>query len=177
LLSIAFAVLLFAAFSIRTRGISGSLCSSRGRPRGIRNPKRRVPNLVARPLSPQALSDLLDRKPHLLRPLVEQLWPSPLATIDPAQRLGIDLSSLRTVEDCCRVLPIVLAGIARGEITPAEGVSPRGECASGCARSDGTHDLSVGGRLKRVRFRLTRIGCGVLPRGEIANDVFDIMMS
>jgi Family of unknown function (DUF5681) len=106
----------------RGRFAKGSSGNPRGRPRGIRNPKRRVPNLVARPLSPQALSDLLDRKPHLLRPLVEQLWPPPLAIIDPAQRLGIDLS-LRTAEDCCRVLPIVLAGIARGEITPAEGAS------------------------------------------------------
>jgi Family of unknown function (DUF5681) len=105
----------------RGRFAKGNSGNPRGRPRGIRNPKRRVPNLVARPLSPQALSDLLDRKPHLLRPLVEQLWPPPLATIDPAQRLGLDLSSLRTVEDCCRVLPIVLAGIACGEITPAEG--------------------------------------------------------
>ena len=107
----------------RGRFAKGKSGNPRGRPRGIRNPKRRVPDLVARPLSPQALSDLLDRKPHLLRPLVEQLWPPPLATIDPAQRLGIDLSSLRTVEDCCRVLPSVLAGIARGEITPAEGAS------------------------------------------------------
>ena len=44
-----------------------------------------------------------------------------LASIDPAVRLGIDLSSLRTVEDCRRVLSTVLAAIARGEIAPAEG--------------------------------------------------------
>jgi len=58
-----------------------------------------VPDLVARPLSAQALSKLLDRKPHLLRPLVMQLLPPPLTAIDPAERLGIDLSSLRTAED------------------------------------------------------------------------------
>ena len=78
-------------------------------------------DLVARPLSTEALSNLLDRKPHLLRPLVQQLLPPPLAPIDPAERLGIDLSSLRTVEDFQRLLPTVLAAIARGEITPDEG--------------------------------------------------------
>jgi hypothetical protein len=99
------------------KGSSGNL---HGRPRGIPNPKGRVPDLVARPMSPQALSDLLDRKPHLLRPLAAQLLPPPLASIDPAVRLGIDLSSLRTAEDFRRLLPTVLAAVARGEITPAE---------------------------------------------------------
>src|SRR5438132_9819349 len=106
----------------RGRFAKGSSGNPRGRPRGIANPKRRVPDLVPRPLSAQALSDLLDRKPHLLRPLAAQLLPPPLTSIDPAVRLGIDLSSLRTVEDFRRVLSSVLAAIARGEISPAEGV-------------------------------------------------------
>jgi hypothetical protein len=80
-----------------------------------------VPDLVARPLSAQALSDLLDRKPHLLRPLVAQLLPPPLDAVDPAERLGIDLASLRTAEDVRQVLSTVLAAIARGEIAPAQG--------------------------------------------------------
>jgi hypothetical protein len=101
-----------------SRGSSGN---PRGRPRGIPNPKRRVPDLVARPLSTQALSDLLDRKPHLLRPLAEQLLPPPLASIEPAERLGIDLLSLHTIEDSRQVLSTVLTAIARGEIAPAEG--------------------------------------------------------
>jgi hypothetical protein len=106
---------------LRGRFASGSSGNPRGRPPGIRNPKRRVPDLVARPLSPPALSNLLDRKPHLLQPLVLRLLPPPLAPVDPAERLGIDLSSLRTVEDFRRLLPIVLAGIASGKIAPAEG--------------------------------------------------------
>src|SRR6476659_5134307 len=53
----------------RGRFAKGSSGNPRGRPRGIRNPARRIPDLAARPLSPQALSNLLDRKPHLLRPL------------------------------------------------------------------------------------------------------------
>src|SRR4029077_8470114 len=105
----------------RGRFAKGSSGNPHGGPPGIRNPKRRVPDLVARPLSPQALSDLLDRKPHLLRPLAAQLLPPPLAPIDPAERLGIDLSSLRTVEHFRELLPEILAAIARGQITPDEG--------------------------------------------------------
>lgn len=105
----------------RGRFAKGSSGNPRGRPRGIRNPKRRIPDLAARPLSARALADLLDRKPHLLRPLAAQLLPPPRTAIDPAKRLGIDLSSMRTAEDCRWVMPTVLAAIARGEITPAEG--------------------------------------------------------
>jgi hypothetical protein len=105
----------------RGRFAKGSSGNPRGRPRGIRNPKRRVPDLAARPLSARALSELLDRKPHLLRPLAEQLLPPPLAPIDPATRLGISPTSLQTVEDVPQVLSTVLAAIARGEITPGEG--------------------------------------------------------
>jgi hypothetical protein len=79
-----------------------------------------MPNLSARPLTAQALSDLLDRKPHLLRPLAAQLLPPP-AAIDPAERLGIDFASLRTAEDCRRMLGTVLEAAARGEIAPGDG--------------------------------------------------------
>jgi len=105
-----------------TRGhfAKGSSGNPRGRPPGIRNPKRRVPDLVARPLSPQALLDLLERKPELLRPLAAQVLPPPRAATDPAERLGIDLSSLRTVEDFRQVLATVMTAVARGQIAPAE---------------------------------------------------------
>jgi hypothetical protein len=116
------------------RFAKGSSGNPRGRPRGIRNPRRCLPDLAAQPLSPKALSDLLDRKPDLLRPLVEQLLP-PRAAIDPAARLGIDLPSLRTGEDCRRVLAAALAAVARGEITPAEGVWIAGAWMHGCGRS------------------------------------------
>jgi hypothetical protein len=104
------------------RFVKGSSGNPRGRPRSIPNPKWRVPDLATRPLTAQTLSDLIDRKPHLLRPLAAQLLRPPLASIDPAKRLGIDLSSLRRDEDFFQVLTSVLAVIARGEITPAEGV-------------------------------------------------------
>ena len=105
----------------RGRFAKGCSGNPRGRPRGIPNPKRRIPDLVARPLSERALADLLDRKPHLLRALADQILPPRRVAIDPAKRLGIDLSSIRTAEDCRWVMPTVLAAIARGEISPSEG--------------------------------------------------------
>jgi hypothetical protein len=80
-----------------------------------------VPDLAARRLSARALSDLLDRKPYLLRPLVAQLLPPPLGAVDPLERLRIELTALRTAEDCRQVLATVLAAIAGGEITPGGG--------------------------------------------------------
>jgi Family of unknown function (DUF5681) len=108
------------ARATRERFAKGTSGNPGGRPRGIPNPKRRVPDLVARPLGAQALSDLIDRKPYLLRPLAAQVLPPPLAAIDPAERLGIDLASLRTAEDFRRVLSTVLVAVTRGEIAPAD---------------------------------------------------------
>jgi hypothetical protein len=46
--------------------------------------------------------------------------PPPLPPTDLAKHLGINLSSLRTVEDVRQMLAAVLAAVARGEIAPAE---------------------------------------------------------
>jgi hypothetical protein len=113
-------VLFSPARATRGRFATGSSGNPRGRPRGIPNPKRRVPDLVARPLSAEALSNLFHRKPHLRRALFAQILP-PRAAIDPAERLGIDLSAVRTTADVRRVLVTTWAAIGRGEIAPAEG--------------------------------------------------------
>jgi hypothetical protein len=105
------------------RFAKGSSGNPGGRPRGIPSPRRRVPNLVARPLSAKALSDLIDRKPHLLRPLAAQLLPPPLPSTNPTKHLGIDLSSLRTAEDVRQALSAVLAAVARGQIAPTAAAS------------------------------------------------------
>jgi hypothetical protein len=68
-------------------------------------------------------SDLLDRRPHLLRALAAQILPPPLPSTDPAKHIGIDLSSLRTVEDVRQVLPEVLAAVAGAETAPGTGCS------------------------------------------------------
>jgi hypothetical protein len=123
----------------RGRLAKGSSGNPRGRPRCIRNPRRRVPDLAARPLSAQALANLLDRRPHLLRPLAVQLLPPPLKPTDPAKRLGIDLYSLRTAEDLWQLLPKFLAAIARGEITPGEGRDIARRVHARCGRSGASH--------------------------------------
>jgi hypothetical protein len=106
-------------------------------------------------LSTQALSDLLDRKPHLLRPLAVQLLPPPLDSIDPAKRLGVDLSSLRTIEDCRQALSTVLAAVvARGEIAPVDGARIAHR---------------VGSRLRDVRRTTTLVGAPRPPASKACN--------
>jgi hypothetical protein len=54
------------------KGHSGN---PRGRPRGIRNPKRRIVDMVEQRVSTAALADLVRRKPYLLRRLAARVLP------------------------------------------------------------------------------------------------------
>jgi hypothetical protein len=46
--------------------------------------------------------------------------PPPLAAPDPAERLGIDRSRLRTPQGVRQAIGAVFAAVSRGDITPAE---------------------------------------------------------
>jgi hypothetical protein len=76
----------------------GIACATRARFAEARRPaqpatrhpqsKRRVPDLAARLLRWEGLSGLIDRKPHLLRPLGAQLLSPPLRSAHPAKPAG-----------------------------------------------------------------------------------------
>jgi hypothetical protein len=117
-----------------------------GRPRGIPNPKRRVPDLRALPRDPEALSDFLRRKPWLRRPLLAQLLPPARAT-DPAERLGISVEKLRTAADFQRAMQTVCSAVAAGEVGPRE--------AGRLARRVRTQMRALR-RLARIQRRLAR---------------------
>src|ERR1041384_3962603 len=80
------------------QGHSGNL---RGRPRGIPNPKRRRVTLAAWRENPEACKALFKRQPWLLRRLLGPFLP-PVSAQDPAERIGLRLSSIRTREQVQR---------------------------------------------------------------------------
>jgi hypothetical protein len=80
-----------------------------------------------------------DRKPILLRPLAAQLLPPPLASIDPAERLGIDLSSLRTDEDFLQVLTSVLTSDRAARSRPPKAHRSLSGSMPGYARAGASH--------------------------------------
>jgi hypothetical protein len=56
-------------FAHEARALREGKLRERARPPGIPNPRRRVPDLAARPPSAKALLYLIDSNPHLLQPL------------------------------------------------------------------------------------------------------------
>src|SRR5882762_9241272 len=97
------------ARDVRGRFAKGHSGNPRGRPPGIPNPQRRVPDLMTLCLKPGAASALARRKPRLLRPMLAQILP-PAAPIPPAERLGINFRKLRRIEDVQRAMRKIWAG-------------------------------------------------------------------
>jgi hypothetical protein len=138
-------------FSPRGRDARGRLAKGnsgnpRGRPRGIRNPRRRVPDLVARRPSAQALSDLLDSKPHLFA----AARGASIAAASGHDRPGgasrdRPRIALRKAEHVQEALAAVLAAVARGEVAPAEGARIARRV---CARLRAVLHLERVGRVK-----------------------------
>jgi hypothetical protein len=133
----------------RGRFAQGHSGNPQGRPRGIPNPKRRVLTVQAWRRNPQAASALLDRKPRLLLPLLRPVLPPASARrVDPAERLGISVASLRTAAEMQQALTAVWAAVSQGEIAPAE--------AGRIARRVRTR-LRALRRLARLQRRLARL--------------------
>jgi hypothetical protein len=101
------------------RFVKGHSGNSRGRPPGIPNPKRRVITLQAWRDNREAVLAVTRRQPWLFRSLVRQVLP-PARPIDPAERIGLRIASVRTPEQVWRALDKALQAASRGEIAPAE---------------------------------------------------------
>src|SRR5207237_5368839 len=92
-----------------------------GRPRGIRNPRRRPLGLLLRQARPGTLAPLVRRKRYLRRPVLSLVLP-PARQPDPGERLGIDFSRMRSAAEIAAAMSNVFAAIGSGEITPREGL-------------------------------------------------------
>ena len=106
----------------RGRFAKGHSGNPRGRPPGIRNPQRRLLDFVNRPPKPGAVETLVRRRPYLLRRFAQQVLPPPAIPVDPAERLGLDLSSVRTLEEARQLVSRLWAAISGGKISPGEGL-------------------------------------------------------
>ena len=112
-------LLQFSARDQNGRFAKGQSGNPRGRPRGIPNPQRRMVTLAAFRKNPEACKALFRRQPSLLRRLLRQILP-PASARDPAERIGLRLSSVRTPQQARRAIKQIWAALARGDLGTAE---------------------------------------------------------